>query len=105
MKQEILESMDKGIWYCYDTLAAITGFTRGAVNRTCLALAAEKVIEIDVINGKSRARLLMNRRAVVPAPRACFPTVATGPYRPKWKRLKAYDSYVLSHQRLCEELR
>ena len=105
MKREILESMDKGIWYTYKTLASITGFEVASINRACRALAAEKIIEIETISKKSRVRLLMNRPSLNVPSYPCVPTVATVPYQARWTPLQTYDRDVLAHQVMCEELR
>ncbi|VVE29435.1 hypothetical protein PEP31012_03590 [Pandoraea eparura] len=105
MKREILESMDKGFWYSYQTLASVTGFDTASINRACRALAAEKVVEIEIIGKKSRVRLLMNRPALKVSSYPSVPSVATVPYQPRWTPMQTYDRDVLAHQALCEELR
>lgn len=105
MKRDILESMDKGVWYSYETLAAMTGFEVTSVNRVCRGLVSAGVIEVTVLSRKSRVRLLMNRPQRQATSYPCVPTVAAGQYRPKWTPMHTYDRYARSHQQLCEELR
>ena len=105
MKHEILESMDKGFWYSYQTLASVTGFDAASIGRACRTLATEKVVEIEVRGRKSRVRLLMNRPSLNVSLYPSIPTVATVPYQPAWTPMKTYDRDVLAHQVMCEELR
>ncbi|WP_087688060.1 MULTISPECIES: hypothetical protein [unclassified Pandoraea] len=105
MKRTILESMDKGIWYAYETLAGMSGFSRWAVAKACRELVADGVLECDFHNHKKRVRLAM-RRMVAKAPTyECTPTVAGPRYAPKWTPLKSYAAYFDSHKALCEVAR
>lgn len=105
MKHDILESMDRGIWYCVETLTALAGHTNRETRNACLLLVGEELLEMDTVNEKRRFRLAMTK----PVPRrpdyTCVPTVATSPYRPRWTPMYTYDQYARSHQQLCEEMR
>lgn len=116
MKNVILDGMDKGEWYGRQALADICGVSRNLVNRLVVELVNEGLL---VIRQESRGlefglavtRSTATVEAVAPVqrakvgPRAARPSIATGPYRPKWKPMKAYDRYARSHQQLCEEMR
>jgi hypothetical protein len=105
MKRDILECMDKGNWYAYETLAGLSGFSRWAVAKACLELVAEGVLESEFHNHKKRVRLVM-RRTTTQAPRyECTPTVAGPRYSPTWTPMRAYDVYSHSHKALYEVAR
>ncbi|WP_353191394.1 hypothetical protein [Pandoraea pnomenusa] len=105
MKRDILESMDRGIWYCVETLTALAGHTNRETREACLLMVGEGLLDMDTINEKRRFRLAMTKRAARSPDYTCVPTKATGPYRPTWKPMHTYDQYARSHQQLCEELR
>ncbi|AHB08385.1 hypothetical protein U875_09595 [Pandoraea pnomenusa 3kgm] len=116
MKDCLLDSMDKGEWYGRQALADICGVSRNLVNRLVVELVNEGLLVIRQESRGLKFGLAVTRstasvEAVAPvqrakvAPRAARPSIATGPYRPKWKPMKAYDRYVHSHQQLCEEMR
>lgn len=116
MKNVILDCMDKGEWY---TRPAIVDLSEGS-KRLVLRLIDELVAEgLLVKRGGLRAdefslaltspKTLSGAVSTVEAPQFVSQTprlsIAGAAYRPKWKRLRGYDSYALSHQRLCEERR
>lgn len=105
MKHEILECMDRGIWYCVETLAALTGNSNRDSRETCLLLVGEGLLEMDTINEKRRFRLALTKRAPRRPDYACVPTIATVQYHPKWNPMREYGQYARSHQQLCEERR
>ncbi len=105
MKHDILESMDRGNWYEFETLAALSGYTVREVAKACLQMVGEGLLEIDASGKKPLARLAMTRRSARQPDYTCVPTVATGRYRPQWTPMYTYDQYAYSHQHLCEEMR
>lgn len=105
MKRDILECMDRDIWYCVETLAALTGHSSRDTREACLLLVGEGLLDMDTINEKRRFRLAMTKRAPRRPDYACVPTTATAPYHPRWTPMRAYDQYAKSHQQLCEERR
>lgn len=105
MKRDILESMDRGIWYCVETLMALTGQTSRDTREACLLLVGEGLLDMDTINEKRRFRLSMTKRATRRPDYTCVPTKAAAPYRPCWTPMQAYDQYARSHQQLCEVAR
>ncbi|VVE12607.1 hypothetical protein PCA20602_02714 [Pandoraea capi] len=105
MKHDILESMDRGIWYCVETLTALAGHTNRETREACLLLVGEGLLDMDTINEKRRFRLAMTKGASRQPDYSCVPTTATAPYYPSWTPLRTYDQYVKSHQQLCEERR
>ncbi len=105
MKRDILESMDRGIWYCVETLTALAGHTNRETREACQLLVGEGLLEMDTVNEKRRFRLAMTKRVPRRPDYTCAPTVATRRYLPHWEPMHAYDQQVHSHQQLCEEMR
>ncbi|WP_141118670.1 hypothetical protein [Pandoraea sp. PE-S2R-1] len=105
MKREILESMDKGVWYTYGRLAGLVDAEASAVSRTCRALVADRVIESEIIDRKVRVRLLMSRCAAEPVRYDNVPTVAAPRTAPAFAPLVSYEMYANSHKALCEVTR
>lgn len=105
MKHDILECMDRGVWYCVETLSSLTGYAQRGTRATCLLLVGEGLLDMETLNEKRRFRLAMTRRASRQPDYTSVPTRAAGPYRPRWTPMRTYDRDVRSHQRLCEEVR
>ena len=105
MKNAILESMDKGIWYCVETLSALAGHTSRDTREACLLLVGEGLLDMDTINEKRRFRLAMTKRASRQPDYACVPTTATAPYRPRWTPLTGYCAANAEFQKLAEMVR
>ncbi|WP_331708648.1 hypothetical protein [Pandoraea sputorum] len=105
MKRDILESMDRGVWYAYETLVALSGFSFSGVAQACLELIEDGVLEGEILNHKKRVRLAMSRHKPLPRGYECVPTVATSRLAPEWSPLKSYDSYTHAHKALCEATR
>ncbi|VVD63639.1 hypothetical protein PPN31114_00232 [Pandoraea pneumonica] len=105
MKHDILESMDLGVWYAYETLVALSGFSFSGVTRACLELIEDGVLEGEIFNHKKRVRLAMSRPKSLPRRYGCVPTVATSRFVPQWSPLKSYDSYTHGLKALCEVTR
>ncbi|MGR9586757.1 hypothetical protein [Pandoraea sputorum] len=115
MKDAILDCMEKGEWYSRPALADLSDVSK----RQVLKLVDQLVIDGLLVKRRSRQGEEFSLAVTAssnPVPRTTHGfgphygtrsalTIAGAAYRPKWKRLRAYDSYALSHQRLCEERR
>lgn len=116
MKNAILECMDRGEWYSRPAISDLSDVSKRQVIKLVDLLVADgslvkrravhgEEFSLAVTESKNPLRPLTMRVPDPPAAYESEPTVAGAAYRPKWKRLKSYGAYALSHQRLCEEMR
>ncbi|VVE78153.1 hypothetical protein [Pandoraea sputorum] len=117
MKRDILECMDKGIWYSSDELEELSGHSRRVVRGLTPELVREgllvrrstdggAVFALAMLRGQVPSLLGAAQSKAVSAPRAKLTTSFAGPaYAPTWRPMTDYGEFVRSHQRLCEEAR
>lgn len=105
MKHEILECMDKGVWYCVETLSSLTGNAHRGTREICLLLVGEGLLDMETLNEKRRFRLAVTKRSSRQPDYTCVPTTATGPYRPRWTQLEGYGSANATFRELAEMVR
>lgn len=115
MKDAILDCMEKGEWYSRPALADLSDVSKRQVLKLVDQLVSDGLLvkrrarqgeEFSLAVTVSSDPLLPTTLGFAPPGGSrSGPTIAGAAYRPKWKRLKSYGAYALSHQRLCEELR
>ncbi|VVE06937.1 hypothetical protein [Pandoraea sputorum] len=105
MKHDILECMDRGLWYCVETLSALTGYANRQTRDTCMLLVGEGLLDMSTLNEKRRFRLAMTKRASRQPDYTCVPTTATARYRPRWAPLEGYGAANATFRELAEMVR
>jgi len=116
MKDWILDVMEKGEWYTRPAISDLSNVSRRNVPVLLDELVNEGLV-VKRIGGQAVEFSLAITRPLTPfassrpdievarPKHGPQPSVAGAAYRPKWKRLKGYGAYAMSHQRLCEEQR